>query len=319
MTNQPTSGQHPYTFAYRDDLRTVPSAARSSEENLHGSFAVDKREGFGQLYYGMPGQGILRVDDDLSAQELIRLPSDLTPLNFHSTELGSFDGNWRLFLSAEGNEMVAVVTLEGELDFILPRPEFEVYRDEETPYKPTDTVLVDDTLYIADGYGSNYVSAVELGTKRWTGIFGGPTEDPAEDGKFATAHGVNVPPTSADRLIIADRPSSRLQQHGLDGTFLASHKLPQGAWPCGIDYINFEDRWLGVIGSLVDPQEGRPAPIYIVDGMTYEVLSTIRPKEELGIEPVQHLHNVVWHVFNNQLFLVCQAWNPGYYFVLAQV
>jgi hypothetical protein len=49
---------------------------------------------------------------------------------------------------------------------------------------------------------------------------------------------------------------------------------------------------------------------------TYEVLSTIRPKEELGIERADHIHNVIWHEHNGQLFLVCQSWNPGSYFVL---
>ena len=44
-----------------------------------------------------------------------------------------------------------------------------------------------------------------------------------------------------------------------------------------------------------------------------------RPKEELGLELVQHLHNVVWHRQGGQLYLVCQAWNPGFYFVLGQV
>ncbi len=65
--------------------------------------------------------------------------------------------------------------------------------------------------------------------------------------------------------------------------------------------------------------EGRPAPIYILDGETYEVLSTIRPKEELGVELTQHLHNVIWHVHEDRLYLVCQSWNPGYYFVLEAV
>ena len=41
-------------------------------------------------------------------------------------------------------------------------------------------------------------------------------------------------------------------------------------------------------------------------------------EEELGIELADHIHNVVWHEHNGQLFLVVQAWNPGYYFVLAQ-
>jgi len=88
---------------------------------------------------------------------------------------------------------------------------------------------------------------------------------------------------------------------------------------CGISYLRYHDRWYAVIGCLRDPEPGRPAPIYIIDAETYELLSTIRPKEELGIELAQHLHNVVFHVHEGQLYLVCQAWNPGHYFVLQAV
>ncbi len=119
--------------------------------------------------------------------------------------------------------------------------------------------------------------------------------------------------------MIADRPNARIQHHGLDGHFLASHKLPAGAWPCGSDFIEHEGRGYAVVGSLRDPVEGRPAPIYILDADTYEVLSTIRPKEELGIELAQHLHNVVWYAHGGQLYLLCQSWNPGYYFVLERI
>jgi hypothetical protein len=73
------------------------------------------------------------------------------------------------------------------------------------------------------------------------------------------------------------------------------------------------------VGSLDDPQAGRAAPIYILDATTYEVLSTIRPKEDLGIELADHIHNTVWYEYNGGLFLICQAWNPGYYFVLELV
>ena len=65
-----------------------------------------------------------------------------------------------------------------------------------------------------------------------------------------------------------------------------------------------------------DPDENRPAAIYIIDAETYELLSTIRPKEELGIDLAQHLHNVVLHIHDGQVYLICQAWDPGHYFVL---
>jgi len=318
MSPDKLSGQAPFVFTHRENLYNLPSAAKEHEVNLHGGFAVDARDGYGQIYYGMPGYGIMRIDADLQKQDIINLPDELTPLNFHSTKIGEFDGNWRLFLPADNDELVVILSLEGEVDFILPRPVFDEYQAQEAPYKPTDTVLVGNQLYIADGYGSNYITSANVNTQQWTGIFGGKTDDPEENGKFATAHGINFNPIHR-HLDIADRPHSRIQVHDGDGHFIASHKLPSGALLCGISYLEYQERWYAVIGCLRDPEEGRPAPIYIIDAETYELLSTIRPKEDLRIELAQHLHNVVLHIQDDQLYLVCQAWNPGHYFVLQKV
>ena len=314
MASNKTSGQEPFAFTHRPDLGNLPSAAREQEVNLHGAFAVDTQHG-DQIYYGMPDCGIMRVDADLKKQDIISLPNDLKPLNFHSTKIGEFDGKRRLILPANDNEAVVVLTMEGELDFVLPRPVFDEYQSETAIYKPTDTALIDNQLYIADGYGSNYIVSADVKTRKWTGIFGGITEDPEEDGKFASAHGININPTH-NHMDIADRPHSRIQVHAGTGQFLASHKLPTGAFLCGINYLEYQGRWYAVIGCLRDPEEDRPAPIYIIDAETYELLSTIRPKEDFGIEPAQHLHNVALHIHDGQVYLVCQAWNPGHYFVL---
>jgi hypothetical protein len=318
MRPEKLSGQAPFVFTNRPDLLTLPPAARDYEVKLHGGFAVDSRPSYGQIYYGMPGCGIMRVAADLQHQEIIRLPDELRPLNFHSTKLGQFDGNWRLFLSANNDEKVVVLTLDGKIDFVLPRPAFDTYQAEEVPYKPTDTVLVGNQLYIADGYGANFITSVDVNTRQWMGMFGGRTEAPNENGKFLTAHGLNFSPVH-NHLDIADRPHSRLQAHGLDGRFIASHKLPTGAFLCGINYLEYQGRWYGIIGCLRDPEPDRPAPIYIIDAQTYELVSTIRPKEDLGIELAQHLHNVVFHIHDGQIYLICQAWNPGHYFVLQNV
>ncbi len=259
MTSVKTSGQQPFAFVHREDLYNLPSAAQEQEVNLHGGFAVDPRNGYGQIYYGMPGVGIMRIDADLQKQEIIALPDELTPLNFHGAKIGEIDSNWRLFLPANNDEMVVVLTLDGVVDFTLPRPTFDEYQAEGAVYKPTDTVLVGNQLYIADGYGSNYITTADVNTREWTGIFGGKTEDPEEDGRFATAHGINVNPTH-NQLDIADRPHSRIQVHSGEGRFLASHKLPSGAFLCGISYLEYQAHWYAVIGCLRDPEENRPAP-----------------------------------------------------------
>lgn len=314
-----TSGSEPFAFAYRDDLRNMPASAIDCEMNLHGTFDTDHRPDMGHIYYGMPGCGILRIDPDLKQQELIQLPDNLKPMNFHSTKIGEFEGKHRLFLSANDDEMVAVISLDGALDFVLPRPEFEQYQAEDVPYRPTDTVLIDNDLYIADGYGSNYITSADVTTQAWKNIFGGKTDSATVNDKFATAHGITTHHHHHHHLMISDRANARIQEHGLDSTYHGTHHLPDGSFPCGINTIQYEGRWLTVIGSLRDPIQDRPAPIYIVDADTYEVLSTVRPKEDLGLDLVQHLHNVIWHVQDGNLFLICQAWNPGFYFVLERV
>ncbi len=204
------------------------------------------------------------------------------------------------------------------INFILPRPVLKEYQDQNASYKPTDAMLVENQLYIADGYASNYITSADVTTQQWTGIFGSITDDPAENGKFATTHRINLNPAH-HHLDIADRPHSRIQTHGGDGHFIASHDFPNGAFLCGISYLEYQGRWIAVIGCLNDPVEGRPAPIYTIDAETYELLSTIRQKEELGIEPAQHLHNIALYIHEDQLYLVCQACNPGHYFVLQKI
>lgn len=309
------SGTAPFQFTYTEAMRTLPERARAKETALHGSFAVDRETSDGDIYYGMPEVGLLRVRRDLTGQEIIDLPPELRPVNFHSTKIGTFDGKRRLFLAANKDAMVAVVTLNGDVDYVLPAPEFEQYQAEDVAFCPTDTTIVGTTLYVADGYGANYINTSRLGTGAWEGIFGGKTDDPAAEGKFGTAHGLNPVPAGT-HLAVADRPHSRFQILTPAGGFVESKQLPAGSKPCGIDFFHYAGRSYAAVGSLDDPVEGRPAPIYILDGETFNVISTVRPKEELAVRDAEHIHNVVWHEYNGNGYLICQAWNPGYYFVL---
>lgn len=309
------TGQAPFEFSFCEGLRAVPSKALENEIGLHGGFAVDPREGQGDIYYGMAGIGLIKVSTDLEKQEILEISSDLMPLSFHSTKIGTFDGNPRIFLPANEDEKVVILTLEGDIDFILSKPEFDEYESRETPYRPTDTTLVGNTLYVADGYGANYISTVDLSSQSWSAIFGGKSHSAESRGVYGTAHGITQVPASRS-LAIADRPHSRFEVVGLDGSFQKNYALPTGSRPCGINYYQRNGTWYAVVASLDDPQEGRAAPIYILNADTFQVISTIRPKEDLGIARADHIHNVIWHEHNNGLFLVCQSWNPGFYFVL---
>lgn len=310
-----TSGQSPFVFSLCDDLYTLPKQALSFEVNLHGGFAVD-RENKGKIYYGMPGCGLMSISSDLRSQDIVELPDDLKPINFHSTTLIEFDGKRRLVLPAESNEKVVIISLDGSLDYILSRPEFEEYANKDVPFNPTDTAFADGTLYVADGYGANYISTADPTTGNWKNIFAGKTSSPSSDGLFGTAHGLGNHP-NGHHLSIADRPHARFQHFTSDGHFHSTHNIEHGSKPCGIDFLKRGDRWYALVGSLDDPQQGRAAPIYILDAESYQPISIIRPKEDLGVELADHIHNTVWYENDGQLFLICQAWNPGHYFVLA--
>ena len=73
---------------------------------------------------------------------------------------------WR---TVERNGMVMAWHDLAGRDPLFEIPEIEEYQNEES-YKPTDTAFADGTLYVADGYGANYISMVDLPSREWKGI-----------------------------------------------------------------------------------------------------------------------------------------------------
>jgi hypothetical protein len=313
----PVSGASPFAFRYRPDLGQLTGVALEHEDNLHTSFT---HSASGEVYFGLPDVGIIRMSAGMDKMQVIPLPDPYNKMNLHSVRLAIINGNQRLILSANDHEAVLVSTLDGDLDFVLSRPSLPPYYDPDVPYKPTDALLVSDELFVADGYGANFVLIADINRRRWTHSFGGHTEDRHENGRFRTAHGLTLTP-DAQQLIVVDRWNSRLQVHDFDGAFVASHVLPYNAWLCNLDVINWRGRWLGVIACLYNTDEAKtePAPVFVVDMTTYEVLSTIQPKVDFGVERAQRMHNAVWHEHDGRLFIIGHSWQPGKLMIFEQV
>ena len=49
------------------------------------------------------------------------------------------------------------------------------------------------------------------------------------------------------------------------------------------------------------------------------MVSTIMPKEDLGLENFKHIHNAVLHKVKEKFYIIVQAWNPGDFAILEQV
>jgi hypothetical protein len=88
--------------------------------------------------------------------------------------------------------------------------------------------------------------------------------------------------------------------------------MPVGS-ACDIYYLGK----YAVVGSLDGPDRSKGAPIYIMEND--QLISTVMPKEELGLANFKHIHNAVMREVGGKFCLIAQAWNPGDFAILEQV
>ena len=175
---------------------------------------------------------------------------------------------------------------------------------------------MDNLFYITTGYSDlDYVLTARIFTTKpfvakWYDLaFGGKG---AAAGQFGTGHGITVVP-GGKRLAVSDRPNSEIDLFTRYGHYRDTLQLPKGSFPCDIDYAE----GYAIVGCLHGPDRSKGAPIYLLKDEA--VVSTIMPKEELGLEKFQHVHNAVLLVIGGKLYIVAQAWNPGDFAILEQV
>jgi hypothetical protein len=93
---------------------------------------------------------------------------------------------------------------------------------------PTETAInpANGDIYVADGYGSQYI--IQYDSKgRYIRHFGGYSSEYTDD-KFDTCHGVLVDTRDKKNptLLITDRSHTCIKRFTLDGKFLAVYHLP---------------------------------------------------------------------------------------------
>jgi len=87
-----------------------------------------------------------------------------------------------------------------------------------TGFKPCAvTVGPDGSIFVADGYGANYVLKFDK-NRKFVKAFGGPG---AQEGKFNTCHGIALD-TRGDKplLLVCNRNNNRVEHWDLDGNFV---------------------------------------------------------------------------------------------------
>ena len=324
--NHATSGQGVYEFKVAYKGSHLPSEAQAVLEKAHGGFAVDRRDGKGEVYFSLPGAGIIQVSSDLSNTRMLATDDEMKPHNMHNTTIWyDSDGEAHLTFPGNGNATVYTTSLEGKIQHKLTSPDGSSdlgfptatkYFSGDGKFVPTDVEQLGSLLYVATGYSSlDYVITAKIESTNpfsvsWYDLAFGGKGDRA--GQFGTGHGITVP-MGTKRVDIADRPKAEIDRFTRHGQYLYTVTLPAGSYPCDVDYLGN----LGVVGALHGPDRSLGAPIYILEDDV--LVSTIMPKAELGLDKFQHIHNAVLHRTNGKLYVIAQAWNPGDFAVLEQV
>lgn len=327
-TNQvqaPESGRGNLRFHVLYTSSHLPETVSPVLGSAHSGLAIDRRTGRGEVYFTLLGAGILQLSGDLSSIRLLPTNDQMKALNLHNTTFWQDrDGNPFLTFPANAGARVFTTTLEGELvhtleapspsDF-LDHPAVESYFQSGGTFAPTDVAFTNGLFYITTGYSPlDYVLTARVVSTHpfqavWNDLaFGGRGSGP---GQLGTGHGLTVAAKDS-RIEVADRFHSEIDHFTLLGEYLSTWSLPDGSWPCDIDYLDD----LAVVPCLHGSAEDSGAPIYLLKNG--QIVSTILIQDELGLEGFQHIHNAVLSRIRERYYIIALAWNPGNFVVLEQ-
>ena len=152
-----------------------------------------------------------------------------------------FPGGHGLTIGGEGNDQYLLICdtdrhqviktdLKGRELMKLDYPKETGQYTNPAQYKPTETAVnpANGDVYVADGYGLNYVMQYDKAGK-FIRFWGGKGEG---DGTFDCCHGIVVDRRRPDApLIITDRRRNALKRFTLDGKYVSTIALP-GSYIC---------------------------------------------------------------------------------------
>jgi len=140
------------------------------------------------------------------------------PTGIHGLELREEKGVEYIYGARPNNHEVIKLKLNGQREWAIEYPkETDIYKD-ANGFKPCAvTVAPDGSLFVADGYGANYVLKFDS-ARKFVKAFGGPGP---EEGKFNTCHGIALDTRlGKPLLLVCNRNNNRVEYWDLDGNFV---------------------------------------------------------------------------------------------------
>jgi DNA-binding beta-propeller fold protein YncE len=140
------------------------------------------------------------------------------PTRIHGFEIRKEKGVEYIYAARPSDHEVVKLKLTGEVEWTMEFPkEAGIYKEAKGFNPCAVTVAPDGSIFVADGYGSNYVLKFDK-NRKFVKIFGGPGE---EEGKFKTCHGIAVDTRQRKPLLlVCNRNNNRVEYWDLDGNFV---------------------------------------------------------------------------------------------------
>ncbi|MEL6593140.1 MAG: 6-bladed beta-propeller, partial [Bacteroidota bacterium] len=147
----------------------------------------------------------------------------------HGLTLWDANGEEFLFICDPNQGIVHKTTLDGKVLLTIEHPSKIGEYAEDDRFMPTETTIgPNGDIYVADGYGSQWVLQYDQNGK-FIRKFGGRGDGEAQ---FSTVHGVAIDyRNAAPTLLCTSRAHNAFKRFTLDGKYLSTIFLP-GAYVC---------------------------------------------------------------------------------------
>ena len=199
----------------------------------HGGAAVDRA---GNVYISTDTErGILVFGADGKYRRCFG-PGQIHGLHLQRERDGEY-----LYAARPGFHEVLKIKTDGTTVWTMGYPQMSGIYTKAEEFNPTNMVaLRDGTIFVADGYGKNYIHKYDR-NRNYLKSFGGQGANPAEEGKFNRCHGLAVDTRSGKpMLIVCNRESGRVEQWDTEGNMVKvlqrNLRMPAAAHVSG-DYI----------------------------------------------------------------------------------
>ena len=176
----------------------------------HGGLVIDKA---GNMYVTTDTkQGIVVFSPD---GKYLRA---FGPGKVHGLEIREESGAEVIYGARPSEHEVIKIKLDGTQEWAIKFPaEAGIYKEEKNFNPCAVTVGPEGSIFVADGYGANYVLKFDK-DRKFVKAFGGPGE---EEGHFNTCHGIALDTRQGGPLLlVCNRNSNRVEYWDLDGNFV---------------------------------------------------------------------------------------------------